>query len=145
MTRQWTRWFGLSAIVLVVAASAALAEDKLDSKALRERLQGEWSFTTAEGNPGKFTFDGEKVTAEVDGQTYVARITTNPRNEPHPAIDFSISEGPGDSVGQTLLGILKFDSARKVALCIALPNQPRPTELKADGDGVMLLELSKKD
>jgi uncharacterized protein (TIGR03067 family) len=146
MTCTLVRRFGLSLIVAALAAGSASAQDEKDQvKGPLRRMQGTWTFTTSNGNEGKMVFDRDTARAEFDGETYVAKVTTDRRAEPHPTIDFAITEAPNDSVGETARGIFRFDGARKLTLCIASPGQPRPTEFKAEGDDVRLFELTKKE
>lgn len=146
MTSTAARRFGVSLVLVALAAAGASArDDAADAKNALRRMQGEWTFTAPNGEEGKFSFDGETVKAEVHGEAYVSKITANAKAEPHPSIDFAITEGPGDAAGKTVLGIYKFDGAKKLTICAAVPDQARPTEFKAEADSLMLFELTKKE
>jgi uncharacterized protein (TIGR03067 family) len=146
MTSTVARRFGVSLVLVALAAAGASARDDQDeAKTPLRRMQGAWTFTAPNGDPGTFTFDGETVKAEVHGETYVCKLTANSKAEPHPSIDFEITEGPGDAAGKTVLGIYKFDGAKKLTICAAVPDQARPTEFKAEADTLMLFELMKKE
>lgn len=146
MTSTMARRFGMAVILTALATPGAAAQDEKDQvKGPLRRMQGEWTFTASNGDTGTFRFEGDQVTAEMNDQKYVAKTTANRQAEPHPTIDFDVKEAPGDVVGKTLLGIFKFDGARKLILCVGGPDQSRPTEFKAEGDGAMLFELTKKE
>jgi uncharacterized protein (TIGR03067 family) len=145
MTSTMALRFGLTLVAVALIGTGAAARDDDEAKDPLRRMQGEWTFTTPDGDPGKFTFKDDTVRAEVHDQTYVSKVTLNTKAEPHPTIDFAITEGPGDAAGRTVLGIYKFDGDRKLTICAAIPDQPRPAEFKADTEGLMLFELTKKE
>jgi uncharacterized protein (TIGR03067 family) len=144
MSKLAWRCGGVLTLLVIAGAGAHGQDDKEQTKGPLRRMQGEWSFTLAEGTSGTFVFKGETVTVSVGDRKYVAKTTADRRAEPHPTIDFEITEGPDDSVGKKVLGIYKFDGAKKLTICTGHPDGDRPTELKADEGQTMLFELERK-
>jgi uncharacterized protein (TIGR03067 family) len=140
-----SRLFHVALTFLALGAAGALAQDeKAQTKGPLRRMQGEWSFTLPDGNSGTFVFKGDMVTVTLGDRKYVAKTTANRRAEPHPTIDFDITEAPDDAAGKTAQGIFKFDGNRKLTICVGHPGQPRPTEFKAEEDQTVLFELERK-
>jgi uncharacterized protein (TIGR03067 family) len=140
------RWVGLALAMALasgfVAGSnvPARGDDAEKVSGDLKGMQGKW---TTENEESSWEFDGEKMKATVNGNDYKCKVSLDPKATPHPAIDFVISEGPGDSQGLTALGIYKLDGDI-LTICVAIPgNNPRPTELKAVEDESHLFKLKR--
>jgi RNA polymerase sigma factor (sigma-70 family) len=136
---------GALAAVHHVAVRAGEAKANGD----KETLQGTWEFVSGQmagkevqGDEAeqikklKFVFKGDKLIAKGES-TY----TIDPGKKPK-EIDLQVEEGPEQERG-TYKGIydLKGDELR---LCMAMPNQARPTEFATrEGERTMLLQLRR--
>jgi RNA polymerase sigma factor (sigma-70 family) len=146
----------LAAMLTMAVLSGALvaahfvAGDTGDDQAKdKEKLQGTWEFVSgqlggkevqgAEADDikkQKFVFKGDKVMAKADC-AYMIDPSKKPKE-----IDLQVDEGPPQERG-TWKGIydLKGDA---LTLCMAMPNQNRPTEfVTREGEATILLKLKR--
>jgi RNA polymerase sigma factor (sigma-70 family) len=133
--------------VLAVAGYAIVQPQ--DAKADKEKLQGTWEFVSAQtgGKEAqgaeaeqmkmmKVVFKGDKVTAKFEC-TYAIDPGKKPKE-----FDLKVDEGPELERG-TWKGIYEL-KGDELTLCMALPNQNRPTEFASkEGEFIMLLKLKR--
>jgi uncharacterized protein (TIGR03067 family) len=131
-------WAGFS---LGWGAARAFGDDKPQSELLKP-FQGTWA-TEGDGIDGKWTFDGEKVKATVNGTDYTCKVKVDADAKPLATIDFLIDDGPEDAKGKTSKGIYKLDG-EKLRLCVSLPGKDRPKEFSQIEDEAYLFELKKQ-
>ncbi len=120
--------------------ASALADDKTVTDALKT-IEGTWK-TDAEGIDATWTFTGEKLMANVNGQDYACKVKIDPAAKPHSTIDLTIEEGPEDSKGKDSKAIYKFDG-EKLVLCVSMPGKDRPKEFAQVEDEAYLFVLKK--
>jgi uncharacterized protein (TIGR03067 family) len=128
------------------AGSLLAADDKKDKPKDEEAILGTWKIEKFETGTGKdptaeefakarFTFmkDGKMVSVEPDGMETKMEFKLDPAAKPR-AIDTTLEK-------KTTAGIYELDGD---TLKIALPlGDKRPTEMKADGKGVMVMTLKR--
>jgi uncharacterized protein (TIGR03067 family) len=131
-------WVSLS---LTGSAPSAFGDDKPQSELLKP-FQGTWA-SEGDGIDSKWTFEGEKVKAMVNGQDYTCKVKVDCDAKPFATIDFMIEEGPEDSKGKTSKCIYKFDG-EKLTLCVSVPGKDRPKEFAQTEDEAYLFELKKE-
>jgi RNA polymerase sigma factor (sigma-70 family) len=151
----------LTVVLTLAAASGVLlaarqaepgvgeAQAEKVAKADRDRLQGTWEITSihmdgkepqgAEADNIKrqrFVFKGNKLIAKGEG-TYAIDPGKKPKE-----IDLKIEEGPEAERG-TWKGIYEL-KGNELTLCMALPNQDRPTEfVSKEGETTVLVRLKR--
>jgi uncharacterized protein (TIGR03067 family) len=131
-----------------VAASSSETPAK-DDKSNKNKLQGTWEFVSGEVGGKKvegdeadkfkkhqFVFKGDKLTAKEE-YTYTIDSSKKPKE-----IDLKVDKGPERERG-TWKGIynLKGD---ELTLCIAHPNQDRPTEFVTKENRMTMLLILKR-
>jgi uncharacterized protein (TIGR03067 family) len=131
-----------------VAASPGETQAK-DDMSDKDKLQGIWEFVSGEMAGKKvegdeaaqikkhqFVFKGEKLTTKQES-TYTIDSSKRPKE-----IDLKVDKGPEQEQG-TWKGIydLKGD---ELTLCMAPPNQDRPTEFVTKEDKMMMLLKLKR-
>jgi len=131
-------WAGLS---LGGGTARALGDDKPQSELLKP-LQGTWG-TEGEGLEAKWTFDGEKVKATVNGTDYNCKAKVDTAAKPFATIDLLIEEGPEDAKGKTSKGIYKLDG-EKLTICVSAPGKDRPKEFTQVEDEAYLFTMKKQ-
>jgi uncharacterized protein (TIGR03067 family) len=139
----------LTFFVLVVGAamglcgsgSGALADDKPQSELLKP-FQGTW-VSAGEGIDAKYTFEGEKLKATVNGNDYTCKVKIDTEAKPFATMDFEIEDGPDDAKGKTSKCIYKLDG-EKFTLCVSVPGKDRPKDLAQVEDESYLFELKKE-
>ena len=131
-------WAGLS---LSGGTARALGDDKPQSELLKP-FQGTWT-TDGDGIEGKWTFEGEKVKATVNGQEYTCKVKIDTDAKPLATLDFTIEEGPEDAKGKTSKAVYKLDG-EKLTLCVSVPGKDRPKELTQVEDESYLFNLKKQ-
>jgi uncharacterized protein (TIGR03067 family) len=127
---------------LVGGAARALADDDKSSSETFKALQGTW-ISENEGIDSKWTFEGEKVKANVQGVDYTCKVKLDPKAKPHPTLDFVIEDGPDEFKGKTSKSIYKLDG-EKLKLCLSLPGKDRPKEFEQTEDESYIFELKKE-
>jgi uncharacterized protein (TIGR03067 family) len=142
---------GLSTLLAVVAlaglgllagaTSQALGDDKPQSELLKP-FQGTWA-TDGEGIDAKWTFDGEKIKATVNGTDYSCKVKVDTEAKPNPTMDLSIEDGPEEAKGKTSKVIYKLDG-EKLTLCVSVPGKDRPKEFAQVEDESYLFVLKKQ-
>jgi uncharacterized protein (TIGR03067 family) len=131
------------AVVLGCAVSSLVrADDATKVSGDLKKMQGTWVNAGDDGPQHRWVIDGKTVKAKVnDGDEYTCTLELNPKAEPLPTAEFTVTEGPGESVGKSAKGIYKFDGDRLI-FCIALPGaDSRPTEFKTVEQEAYLIEL----
>lgn len=123
------------------AASRALGDDKDQSEVLKPFL-GTWA-TDGEGIDAKWTFEGEKVKATVNGTDYTCKVKVDKEAKPNPTIDLEIEDGPEEAKGKTSKCIYKLDG-EKLTLCVSVPGKDRPKEFAQVEDEAYLFSLKKQ-
>jgi len=140
---------GLTILVLAVwvvvgrggGTSFALADDKPQSELLKP-FQGTWN-STGDGIDAKYTFEGEKLKATVNGNDYTCKVKVDAEAKPFATMDLMIEEGPEDAKGKTSKCIYKLDG-EKFTLCVSVPGKDRPKDFAQVEDEAYLFELKKE-
>jgi len=133
-------WAGLS---LGEGKALALGDDKPQSELLKP-FQGTWATAEGEGLDAKWTFDGEKVKATVNGMEYTCKVTKIDADaKPLATIDLLIEDGPEDAKGKMSKGLYKLDG-EKLTICVSAPGKDRPKELAQVEDEAYLFPLKKQ-
>ncbi len=127
--------------LLVGAASQALGDDKPQSELLKP-FQGTWA-TDGDGIDAKWTFDGEKLKATVNGTDYTCKVKIDTEAKPNPTLDLAIEEGPEEAKGKTSKAIYKLDG-EKLTLCVSVPGKDRPKEFAQVEDESYLFAMKKQ-
>jgi uncharacterized protein (TIGR03067 family) len=130
-------WAGLS---LGHGMARASDDDKPQSELLKP-LQGTWN-TDGEGLDAKWTFEGEKVKATVNGTDYSCTAKVDTKAKPF-TIDLVIDDGPEDAKGKTSKGIYKLDGD-KLTICTSAPGKDRPKEFAQVEDESYLFAMKKQ-
>jgi uncharacterized protein (TIGR03067 family) len=125
---------------LCVTASV-LGDDKSQTELLKP-FQGTWA-SSGEGIDTTWTFDGEKVKANVAGMEYTCKGKIDKDAKPFATIDLVIEDGPEEAKGKTSKGIYKIDG-EKLTLCVSVPGKDRPKEFGQADDEAYLFELKKE-
>jgi RNA polymerase sigma factor (sigma-70 family) len=137
---------GALATARYVAVGAGQAQD---GKTDKDKLEGNWEFVSGqfggkevEGGEAeemkkhKFVFKGDKLTVKVEC-AYTIDTAKKPKE-----IDLKVEEGPELERG-TWKGIYEL-KGDELTLCMALPNDARPTEFETkEGEKTMLLKLKR--
>jgi uncharacterized protein (TIGR03067 family) len=139
----WTRWAGLGLLAVAVAGPGVRGDDAKVSGDLK-KMQGTWVNASDESGETRWVFDGETMKSTHNGHEHVTKVTVDPKANPHPSIDFAITDGPEDLKGKTSLGIYKLDGDR-LTVCVAMPGlNTRPSEFKRVEDEAFLFELKRE-
>ena len=132
----------LAALALLSGVTAqALADDKAQSDKLKP-FQGTWA-TDGEGIDAKWTFEGEKLKATVNGTDYSCKVKVDTEAKPNATLDLDIEEGPEESKGKTSKCIYKLDG-EKLTLCVSFPGKDRPKDFAQVEDESYLFTLKKQ-
>jgi uncharacterized protein (TIGR03067 family) len=135
--------FGL-AVVLVVG-STLVADDAKKVEGDLKALQGTWVRDGDDGPDVKFVFEGDTLTATVDDMNYKTSVSVDAKAMPHPTMDLTIKEGPGDSAGKKSKAIYKLDG-KKLLLRVSMPDvDTRPSDFKVDDPDSHLFQLKKEE
>ena len=142
---------GLSTLLAVAALAAlgllggvtaqALADDKAQSDKLKP-FQGSWA-TDGDGIDAKWTFEGEKLKATVNGTDYTCKVKIDTEAKPNATLDLEIEDGPEEAKGKTSKCIYKLDG-EKLTLCVSLPGKDRPKDFAQVEDEAYLFTLKKQ-
>jgi uncharacterized protein (TIGR03067 family) len=143
---------GLSTLFTVAALAAlgllsgvtaqTLADDKAQSEKLKP-FQGSWA-TDGEGIDAKWTFEGEKLKATVNGTDYTCKVKgVDSEAKPNATFDLEIEEGPDEAKGKTSKCIYKLDG-EKLTLCVSVPGKDRPKDFAQVEDESYLFTLKKQ-
>jgi uncharacterized protein (TIGR03067 family) len=127
--------------ISVTATSPALGDDKPQSELLKP-FQGTWA-TDGDGIEAKWTFEGEKVKATVNGTDYSCKVKIDKEAKPNPTLDLEIEEGPEEAKGKTSKAIYKLDG-EKLTLCVSVPGKDRPKEFAQAEDEAYLFTMKKQ-
>ena len=132
----------LAALALLAGTSVqALGDDKPQSELLKP-FQGTWA-TDGEGLDAKWTFEGEKVKATVNGTDYTCKVKVDTEAKPNPTFDLDIEEGPEEAKGKTSKAIYKLDG-EKLTLCVSVPGKDRPKDFAQVEDEAYLFTMKKQ-
>jgi uncharacterized protein (TIGR03067 family) len=132
----------LAALALLSGVTAqALADDKAQSDKLKP-FQGTWA-TDGEGIDAKWTFEGEKLKATVNGTDYTCKVKIDTEAKPNATLDLDIEEGPEESKGKSSKCIYKLDG-EKLTLCVSLPGKDRPKDFAQVEDEAYLFTMKKQ-
>lgn len=114
-----------------------------DEAALKS-LAGTWASDGSDGINAEWTFDGNKLTASVNGNDYKAEIKVDANAKPHATMDLTITESPeGDGGNRVGKAIYKLDG-NKILICVSMPGQNRPEEFTTIDEVQYKFELKKK-
>jgi uncharacterized protein (TIGR03067 family) len=119
----------------------ALGDEKPQSELLKP-FQGTWA-TDGDGIDAKWTFDGEKLKATVNGTDYSCKVKIDTEAKPNPTMDLTIEEGPEETKGKVSKVIYKLDG-EKLTLCVSVPGKDRPKEFAQVEDESYLFALKKQ-
>jgi uncharacterized protein (TIGR03067 family) len=131
-------WAGLSA---GGSMARTLGDDKPQSELLKP-LQGTWN-TEGDGLDAKWTFEGDKLKATVNGTDYTCKAKVDPDAKPFATIDLVIDDGPEEAKGKTSKGIYKIDG-EKLTVCTSAPGKDRPKEFTQVEDEAYLFAMKKQ-
>lgn len=107
-------------------------------------LAGTWANDGGDGIQAEWKFEGDKLEANINGNTYKAEIKLDAKATPNSTMDVIITESPdGDGKGKVGKAIYKLDGD-KLTLCVALPGHDRPTEFSNVDEVQYKFELKKK-
>jgi uncharacterized protein (TIGR03067 family) len=135
------RGAGCAVVLAVLVGPSARGEEKVSNDL--KAMEGTWVSAPDAPLESRWVFDGETLKSTVNGQDYVAKIKLDAKASPR-AVDFTISEGPEDLTGKTVVGIYKIDGD-KLTICLSAPGRDeRPTEFKAVEDETYLFELKRE-
>jgi uncharacterized protein (TIGR03067 family) len=127
---------------LGLGASSARGDDTSQTELLKP-FQGTWA-SSGEGIDATWTFDGEKIKANVAGMEYTCKAKIDKDAKPHGTIDLTILDGPEEAKGKISKGIFKLDG-EKLTLCVSAPGkEDRPKEFTQVEDEAYLFELKKE-
>jgi uncharacterized protein (TIGR03067 family) len=132
-------WAGFS--LLGAVNNRALADDKPQIELLKP-LQGTWA-TEGDGLDAKWTFEGEKVKATVNGTDYTCKVKIDTEAKPNGTLDFTIEDGPEEAKGKISKGIYKLDG-EKLTLCVSVPGKDRPKDFAQTEDEAYLFAMKKQ-
>ena len=132
----------LAALSLLGGVTAqALADDKAQSDKLKP-FQGSWA-TDGDGIDAKWTFEGEKLKASVNGTDYSCKVKVDTEAKPNATLDLEIEDGPEEAKGKTSKCIYKLDG-EKLTLCVSVPGKDRPKDFAQVEDESYLFTLKKQ-
>jgi uncharacterized protein (TIGR03067 family) len=124
-----SRLFLLSSLLLVLAAFAPAQDAKKDT----EKLQGKWVAET-KGGKLEMTFDGDKFTVLIDGETGKGTFKLNTSKNPK-EMDMTVTESPtAEAKGKTALCIYAFDGEKLQWSSNSPGGNTRPKEFKEDSN-----------
>jgi uncharacterized protein (TIGR03067 family) len=124
-----------------LSGASAWGDDKPQSELLKP-FQGTWT-TSGEGLDATWTFDVEKVKANVGGMDYTCKVKIDANVKPFATIDLAIEDGPEEAKGKMSKGIYKLDG-EKLTICVSAPGKERPKEFAQVEDEAYLFELKKQ-
>jgi uncharacterized protein (TIGR03067 family) len=132
----------LAALSLLGGVEAqAVADDKAQSDKLKP-FQGSWA-TDGDGVDAKWTFEGEKLKATVNGTDYSCKVKVDTEAKPNATLDLEIEDGPEEAKGKTSKCIYKLDG-EKLTLCVSVPGKDRPKDFAQVEDESYLFTLKKQ-
>ena len=132
------RSFVVASLVAFSSLGVALAQNAGKS------LEGSWATDGSDGINAVWTFKGDKLEADVNGNTYKADFKVNETAKPHSTMDITISDSPdGESKNRVGKAIYKMEEG-KLVICVSMPGQERQTEFSTIDDVQYKFELKKK-
>jgi uncharacterized protein (TIGR03067 family) len=128
-TQRTALALGLTLALAVALISKLYAADEKVTGDLK-KLQGTWVRAGDDGPELKWVFEGETLRATVGDQEYKCKVALDSKATPHPTVDLTVQDGPGDSQGKVSKGIYKLEE-KKLLLCVTHPGvETRPSEFK---------------
>ena len=107
-------------------------------------LEGKWATDGSAGISAEWTFKGDKLEADVNGNLYKADFKLDPAAKPHASMDLEITDSPdGNGTKRSGKAIYKVDGDR-LQICVSLPGQDRPSEFANIDEVQYKFELKKK-
>jgi uncharacterized protein (TIGR03067 family) len=107
-------------------------------------LEGKWATDGSAGISAEWTFKGDKLEADVNGNLYKADFKLDPAAKPHASMDLEITDSPdGNGTKRSGKAIYKVDGD-KLQICVSLPGQDRPSEFANIDEVQYKFELKKK-
>jgi uncharacterized protein (TIGR03067 family) len=122
-------------------AASARGDEKSQADLIKPLL-GTWA-SSGEGLDATWTFENDKVKANVAGMEYTCKPKIDADAKPFATIDLVIDDGPEEAKGKTSKGIYKIDG-EKLTLCVSAPGKDRPKEFAQTDDEAYLFELKKE-
>jgi uncharacterized protein (TIGR03067 family) len=129
----------------IVSAKAKAVEEEL------KRFEATWRFVEIEVNGQKvpekafekdtLILNGRRFASFVGGKLVHGDFKIDPLAKPK-TIDIIFTEGPGK--GHSQKGIYELDGDTQ-KICIAMPDQPRPTEFVTKADSGCIIEILKRE
>lgn len=131
-------------LFFAMALSLSFALGVQAEDAAVKTLQGKWTNDGKDGIDATWTFDGNKLEANVNGNVYKAEFKLDAAAKPHATMDVTITESP-DGGGENRVGkaIYKVDGD-KLVICVSMPGQDRPSDFSTIDEVQYKFELSKK-
>ena len=121
---------------------SARGDEKSEAE-LFKPLQGTWA-SSGEGIEATWTFEGDKIKANVAGMEYTCKGKIDKDAKPHPTIDLTIVDGPEEAKGKTSKGIYKLEG-EKLTICVTVPGkEDRPKDFAQVDDEAYLFALKKE-
>ena len=122
--------------------SSARGDEKSEAE-LFKPFQGTWA-SSGEGIEATWTFDGDKIKANVAGMEYTCKAKIDKDAKPHATIDLTVVDGPEEAKGKTSKGIYKLEGD-KLTICVTVPGkEDRPKDFAQVDDEAYLFELKKE-
>lgn len=138
-----TKWGALALLAAVVWGTGTRGDDAKKVDGDLRKMQGTWVNAAEGGAELKWVFDGDILKSTVNGTEYTSKLEVDGKGDPHPTIDFTITDGPEDAKGKKAKGIYKLDGD-KLCVCVGTPGQDtRPSDLKAVEDQAFLFDLKR--
>jgi uncharacterized protein (TIGR03067 family) len=131
----------VAGLSLGLSGARAWGDDKPQSELLKP-FQGTWT-SSGEGLDATWTFDVEKVKANVAGMDYTCKVKIDASAKPFATIDLDIQDGPEEAKGKMSKGIYKLDG-EKLTICVSAPGKDRPKDFAQVEDEAYLFELKKQ-
>ena len=129
------------ALNMTWGAASAWGDEKSQAELIKPFL-GTWA-SSGEGIDATWTFESEKVKANVAGMEYTCKPKIDADAKPFSTIDLVIDDGPEEAKGKTSKGIYKIDG-EKLTLCVSAPGKDRPKQFAQADDEAYLFELKKE-
>lgn len=107
-------------------------------------LEGTWATDGGDGISAEWTFKGDKLEANVNGNTYKAEFKADAKAQPHATLDVTITDSPDDNgKGRVGKAIYKLEGD-KLTICVSMPGNDRPGAFSTIDEVQYKFDLKKK-